>query len=89
MNDFKYNGNLGLGIVKNIIHRSNLMDGMYEITFQNDDRTLYVSHLHAFIDSLDQPISIFEITKGTKIWIDISAFEADRSLIRKKSHKTL
>lgn len=81
---FEYNGNFGLDEIKGIWKKINQYNNFYEITFVNDDRTLFVSKLHAFVLEDGSCKSVENLKKGDVIWIDISAFTSDKSLINKK-----
>lgn len=71
------NGCFGLDEIKKIIKKNNFI----EIRFVNDKRKLYVCHLHAFQTINGIAKNVGDLKNGDKIWIDISAFTSDKSLI--------
>jgi hypothetical protein len=71
-----FNRNLGLFEVDKIIKRNNF----YEIRFQNTNKRFAGTNLHAFMTVENIAKSLVELRYGDKIWIDISAYTADKSL---------
>lgn len=71
-----FNGNLGLFEVDKVIKRNNF----YEIKFQNTNKRFAGTNLHAFMTEENVARSLIDLRSGDKIWIDISAYTADKSL---------
>lgn len=72
----QFNGNFGLFEVDRIIHKNNY----YEIRFQNTNQRFAGTYLHSFVTDENVAKSLVELRSGDKIWIDISAYTADKSL---------
>ena len=72
----QFNGNFGLFEINKIIRKNNY----YEITFQNTKKRIVVTHLNCFIDDNGIPKNLTDLKYDDKIWIDISAYTADKSL---------
>lgn len=70
------NGNFGLFKINKIIRKNNF----YEISFQNTKKRFAGVHLHCFIDNNGIPKRLIDLKSGDEIWIDISAYTADKSL---------
>ena len=75
------NGCFGLDEIKKITLRNMGLNSVYVISFVNDKRNLYASTKHCFLTDNNEPKIITQLKSGDKIWIDIVAFSADRSLI--------
>lgn len=71
-----FNGSFGLFEVDKIIIKENFR----EITFKNDKRSFFGCYLNCFISEDYKNKSLIELKSGDKIWIDISAHTADKSL---------
>jgi hypothetical protein len=72
----EFNGNLGLFEVDKIIHKNNF----YEIKFQNTNKRFAGTYLHSFMTEENIAKSLVDLKRGDRIWIDISAYTADKSL---------
>ena len=70
------NGSFGLFEIEKIIRRNNF----YELRFSNDNRRFAGCYLNSFIDENHNSINLMNLKIGDKIWIDISAHTADKSL---------
>lgn len=75
------NGSFGLGEIKKITKRNMELNTIYVISFVNDKRKMYASTFHCFLTDENIPKSTSQLIVGDRIWIDISAFTADKSLI--------
>ena len=74
--DTEFNGNLGLFEVDKIVRKTNF----YELRFKNDKRRFAGAHLHSFQTEDAIAKNLTDLKPGDKIWIDISAYTADKSL---------
>lgn len=72
----QFSGNFGLFEVDKVIRKNNF----YELRFNNDRRRFAGCHLNSFICEDSEAKSLVELKSGDKIWIDISAHTADKSL---------
>lgn len=70
------NGNFGLFEINKIMKRSNF----YEISFRNSKKRFAGTYLHCFLSDEDTPKKLIDLKSGDKIWIDVSAYTADKSL---------
>ncbi|MDA3779448.1 MAG: hypothetical protein PF487_04375 [Bacteroidales bacterium] len=70
------NGNFGLFEIDKIFRRNNF----YEISFRNSKKRFAGIHLHCFLTDEDIPKKLINLKSGDKIWIDVSAYTADKSL---------
>jgi len=71
-----FNGSFTLFEVEKIVRKNNF----YELRFKNDRRRFAGCHLNSFTCEDGNAKSLIEIKSGDKIWIDISAHTADKSL---------
>ena len=74
--DTQFNGNFGLFIIDKISRRNNF----YEIKFQNTKQRFAGVNLHCFMDDKGTAKSLTDLKSGDGIWLDISAYTADKSL---------
>jgi hypothetical protein len=72
----KFNGEFGIFEVDKVVRKSNF----YELTFKNDKRRFSGCHLNSFTKESGEAKSLIELNSGDRIWIDISAHTADKSL---------
>jgi hypothetical protein len=73
------NGNFGLFEIDKVIMRRNF----FELKFTNDKRCFFGCYLNSFIDEDGTSKRLLDLDSGDKIWIDISAHTADKSLYLK------
>lgn len=71
-----FNNNFGLFEINRIVNRNNF----FLITFTNDRRSFSGVGLHCFLTEEGKAKSLLDLKSGDKIWIDISAYTADKTL---------
>lgn len=71
-----FNGAFELLEIYNVVRKNNF----YELRFNNDKRIFAGCHLNSFIKEDGEAVSLIELKSGDRIWIDISAHSADKSL---------
>jgi hypothetical protein len=72
----QFNGNFDLFEVNKIVKKNNF----YEIRFRNTNKRFAGIYLHSFVTDEMVAKSLVELKSGDKIWIDISAYTAHKSL---------
>lgn len=72
----QFNGNLGLFEIDKIVRKTNF----YELRFKNDNRIFAGTFLHSFQTEDGESKNLRDLCSKDKIWIDISAYTADKSL---------
>lgn len=75
----RYNGNFSLLEIKRITKRFCGLNQIYEISFVDDKRKMYISDLTAFVTENKEAKLITELKLSDKIWIDI-VFTRDGTL---------
>ena len=71
-----FNSNFGLFEINKLVKRFQFL----EISFKNDKRRFAGAHLHSFQTEDGTAKNLTDLKPGDKIWIDISAYTADKSL---------
>lgn len=71
-----FSGAFGIFEVNKVVRKSSY----YEIRFNNDKRRFAGCHLNSFTKESGEAKSLIELKSGDRIWIDISAHTADKSL---------
>lgn len=71
-----FSGAFGIFEVDKIVIKNNF----YELRFNNDRRRFCGCHLNSFTKEDGEAKSLIELKSGDRIWIDISAHTADKSL---------
>ena len=72
----QFNGNFGLFKIDRIVKKNNF----FEIRFQDTNKRLACVYLHSFVDNNGVAKSVLDLKSGDEIWIDTSAYTADKSL---------
>jgi len=74
--ELKFNGSFGLFVIEKVVKNNSF----YELMFSNDKRRFAGCHLNSFVGENGETKNLTNLKSGDKIWIDISAYTADKSL---------